>query len=325
MIGNNAYCCPHEDCGMTILRPTNLGLTCPNGHVFEYLAGTKAPLFCSERSDTSPYSTVNAAELHDNSLHWLFETFGTDEDTFRKELISRIKLRPGMRILVTGVGTGNDLPHIAESMNLKGEVYAQDYSKQMLEVAVRRHERTFVNSGMSVYFSVSDAANLPFVNDYFDAAFHFGGLNLFPDIKVGISEMNRVVKPEGRVVMGDEGLAPWLDGTEYSKLLIKNNYLYQSSAPISLLPRFARNVAVSWILGNCFYVIEFTVADEPLQINLDAVHRGKRGGSIRTRYFGQLEGVDPELRDRVYAEAERRGVSRVEYIEALLRAGDKDN
>jgi len=50
------------------------------------------------------------------------------------------------------------------------------------------------------------------------------------------------------------------------------------------------------------------------------VHAGKRGGSLRTRYFGQLEGVDPELRDRIFEKAAQAGVSRVEFIESVLRA-----
>jgi hypothetical protein len=74
-------------------------------------------------------------------------------------------------------------------------------------------------------------------------------------------------------------------------------------------------------LSNCFYVIEFSVSDRPPPINIDVPHVGTRGGSIRTRYFGQLEGVDPDLRDRIYAQAERLGISRVEYIELLLRGG----
>lgn len=77
---------------------------------------------------------------------------------------------------------------------------------------------------------------------------------------------------------------------------------------------------LSWELSNCFYVIEFTVSERMPALNIDVPHVGTRGGSIRKRYFGQLEGVDPELRDRIYAEAERAGVSRVEYIESLFRS-----
>ena len=34
--------------------------------------------------------------------------------------------------------------------------------------------------------------------------------------------------------------------------------------------------------------------------NIDIEHVGHRGGSVRTRYFGELEGVNPELRKNIY-------------------------
>ncbi|EHP40429.1 type 11 methyltransferase [Cupriavidus basilensis OR16] len=224
-------------------------------------------------------------------------------------------------MLVTGAGAGNDLPYLARSLGGQGEIFAQDIAQQMLLAGVERHQADLAHSDLELHFSVSDATNLPFQDGYFDAAYHFGGINLFPDIRKGIAEMNRVVRPGGKVVIGDEGLAPWLSDTEFGKMLIRNNPLYACKVPLGLLPESAKSVRLSWELSNCFYVIEFSVADQPLHINIDVPHLGMRGGSIRTRYFGQLEGVDPTLRDHIYAEAERLGLSRVECIESLLRRG----
>jgi SAM-dependent methyltransferase len=279
------------------------------------------PLFACEAEDANDYTLEDATTIHDNSLRWVFDTFGTDEPTLRKSLVSRLHLSKGETILVTGAGTGNDLPFLVESLEGAGIIYAQDISKQMLMAGVDRYGSRKNALGVEIYFSVSDATNLPFGDNAFDAAYHFGGLNLFPDIRKGISEMNRVVKPRGRIVISDEGAAPWLKPTELGKMLIKNNPLYAYDAPLSLLPDTARSVNLSWELGNCFYVIEFTVSDTPPHINIDIPHIGKRGGSIRSRYLGQLEGIDPSLRDRVYAEAEKQGISRVEYLESLLRKG----
>lgn len=57
-------------------------------------------------------------------------------------------------------------------------------------------------------FSVGNASYLPFPDGFFDAAYHFGGLNLFTDKKRALAEMTRVVKRGGKVVAADEGLAP---------------------------------------------------------------------------------------------------------------------
>ncbi len=317
------YCCPEVDCNHVRLFEHSDGLHCPNGHFFPYVQGMNVPIFACAAEDTNEYSLEDAAKIHDNALRWVFDTFGTDEPSLRKSLVSRLHLSKGKTILVTGAGAGNDLPFLAQSLEGAGIIYAQDISKQMLMAGVNRFGAQLSALGIEVFFSASDATNLPFADNSFDAAYHFGGLNLFTDIRKGISEMDRVVKPGGRIVIGDEGVAPWLKQTEFGKMLIANNPLYRYDAPLSLLPETAKSVNLSWELGNCFYVIEFTTSDSPHRINMDIPHIGRRGGSIRTRYFGQLEGIDPFLRDRIYSDAEKLGISRVEYLERLLRNGCK--
>lgn len=313
------YCCNETGCNRAPLVPGDDGLHCPNKHFFPYVEGSKVPVFAYQQDEVNEYTIEDAAAIHDNSLRWVFNTFGSDEQTLRRSLIARLRLSKGATILVTGAGAGNDLPYFAESLKGGGVIYAQDIAKQMLMAGVHRHEAQVNALGVTIHFSASDATNLPFGDDVFDAAYHFGGINLFPDVRKGISEMDRVVKPGGRIVICDEGAAPWLRHTELGKMLIKNNPLYAFDVPLALLPATAREVNLSWEVGNCFYVIDYTVSDRQLDINIDAPHIGKRGGTIRTRYSGQLEGVDPALRDRVYAEAENLGLSRVEYIERLLK------
>lgn len=319
MINYSPYFCTALDCHEH-LSATEGGLTCPHGHFFPYAPGTRIPIFASEPEGVNEYSQKNAAEIHDNALRWVFSTFAADEAALRERLIARLSLKPGMRVLVTGAGAGNDLPDLVRNIDSKGEIFAQDIAKEMLLAGAARHETALSGGGIKMHFSVSDATNLPFDNDFFDAAYHFGGINLFPDVAKGISEMNRVVKPGGTVVIGDEGLAPWLVNTELGRMLVNNNRLYGFNPPLSCIPETARAVELSWELSNCFYVIKFEVANSPLPINIDVPHIGKRGGTIRTRYYGQLEGVDPALRDQIYAEAEKRGESRVEFIESALRA-----
>jgi ubiquinone/menaquinone biosynthesis C-methylase UbiE len=282
--------------------------------------GTDVPVFASEPEGANEYSRENAAEVHDNALRWVFNTFQTTEDDLRERLVARIGLKKGQRMLITGAGAGNDLPYLVRALGGDGDIYVQDIAKEMLLAGVSRYEAELAASGVRLHFSVSDATNLPFADGFFNAAYHFGGINLFPDIATGIAEMNRVVKPGGNIVIGDEGLAPWLVKTELGRMLVNNNNLYACGAPLEALPVTARSVKVSWELSNCFYVIEFQASTEPLPVNIDIPHLGKRGGTIRSRYFGRLEGVDPNLRDQIYEEAERRGISRVAFLESALRA-----
>ena len=320
MTTHSTYCCTESSCARAPLKQGPDGLECPNGHFFAFAAGTDVPVFDCEREDANEYSRENAAEVHDNALRWVFATFQSEEEVLRDRLISRIGLKKGSCVLVTGAGACNDLPYLVRELSGKGDIYAQDIAKEMLLAGVSRYTKELGGSGVGLHFSLSDATNLPFADGFFDAAYHFGGINLFPDIAKGIAEMNRVVKPGGNIVIGDEGLAPWLTDTDLGRMLINNNSLYAYGAPLSALPMSARSVKLTWELSNCFYVIEFQASQESLPIDIDVPHLGKRGGTIRSRYFGQLEGVDPALRDRIYQEAELRGMSRVAFLESALRA-----
>ncbi len=52
-----------------------------------------------------------------------------------------------------------------------------------------------------------------------------------------------------------------------------------------------------WIIGGAFYVIEYEVAVGEPTANFDIEIPGPRGGTPRTRYYGQLEGVTAEAKD----------------------------
>lgn len=317
---SSPYRCTDPACAGVALSARPDGLACTNGHFFAFVPGTQVPVFASEPEGANEYSQENAAEFHDNALRWVFKTFNADEEGLRERLIARIDLKPGQRVLITGAGAGNDIPYLVRALHGEGEIYAQDIAKEMLLAGVQRHGQAAYGAGVCMHFSVSDATHLPFVDASFDAAYHFGGINLFPDIPAGIAEMNRVVRPGGKIVIGDEGLAPWLVDTELGRMLVNNNVLYACQAPLAAIPATARAVKLSWELCNCFYVIEFQASTEPLPVDIDVPHVGRRGGSIRTRYQGRLEGVEPALRDRAYAQAEELGMSRVAFLESALRA-----
>jgi hypothetical protein len=130
--------------------------------------------------------------------------------------------------------------------------------------------------------------------------------------------MVRVVKDGGRVVFGDEGVAPWLRETPYGKMVICNNPFWGANPPIELLPFEAVNVSLEWVLENCFYIIEFDKSLRGPSIDPDVRHLGRRGGSMRSRYYGQLEGVDLKLKDSIIEAAKNDGVSVVDWLEAAL-------
>jgi hypothetical protein len=101
-------------------------------------------------------------------------------------------------------------------------------------------------------------------------------------------------------------------------MVVTNNRLWAHTAPIDLLPATAAEVSVTWVLGNCFWLIDFTVTDALPLIDALVPHKGWRGGSMWTRHMGQLEGVRPETRAKVIDAAAAAGVSVHSWLEAIL-------
>jgi SAM-dependent methyltransferase len=198
----------------------------------------------------------------------------------------------------------------------------QDLSPGMVSVCVRIMS-DLASTGTfscSLDYSVSNATALPFPDDYFDAVFHFGGFNQFGDLKKGAAELTRVAKPGGRIVIGDEAVAPWLKGTEFEAIVTTNNALFNAEVPLAALPENAREVVVRWIIGNCFYVIGFRKGDGLPPLNLDLPHKGWRGGTMRSRYFGVLEGVTVEAKALAKQAAQKAGVSVHEWLDQLVKS-----
>lgn len=266
----------------------------------------------SDRENLQAYNSPNSVEVYRNFLNWLFETFDVRESDFRAQLLSHLKLAPGMRVLITGCGLGEDIPMVAARLGSTGEVHAQDLSKAMVLEAASKNDRS------NILFTISNANHLPYATGYFDAVFHFGGINLFGDVRHAISELDRVCRQGGRVVFGDEGIAKHLCDTEYYEVAVRNIPLWASETPIDLLPHGALDVQLNYVLGNCFYLISFVSGKTFPYMNLDVPHQGTRGGTARTRYFGQLEGVLPETRARLYAKAKALGISAHDLLEQIL-------
>ena len=223
------------------------------------------------------------AENYDVGLEWLFSSFYENEDEVRSAMLELLDLRSDSRVLEVGCGTGKDSLHITARLEQDGELYAQDISSGMIQIAKRR----LAGSKPRVEYFLGNAAYLPFDDGYFDSVFHFGGLNTFGEIEKSLAEMTRVVRVGGKVVVGDEGVAPWLRDKEFGRILINANRLYEHTPPLDKLPENARGVQIRWILGNAFYVIDYRVGTGTPKVDLDLPIPGK-GDSLRSRYEQRL-------------------------------------
>jgi SAM-dependent methyltransferase len=152
-----------------------------------------------------------------------------------------------------------------------------------------------------------------------DATYHFGGLNVFSDIGRALSEMARVTRVGGRVVVSDENMPIWLRGTEFGQIMMNSNPLLKYDVPLQHIPVCARDVKVEWILGGVFYLIHFTVGEGAPTANMDFEIPTRRGGTHRTRFEGQLEGVTPEAKQLAQQARDRTGKSMFRWLDDVVR------
>jgi ubiquinone/menaquinone biosynthesis C-methylase UbiE len=285
-----------------------------------------AELSAIEAKTKAEYDRV-ADEIYDRAVDWQFKAFHEDEDKVRETMVDLLQVQEGMRVLEVGCGTGRDSFRLARRLG-RGELHMQDLSPAM--VGVCRHKMAGFQKDLgftcTLEYSASNASWLPYPDGYFDALFHFGGFNHFADLKIAAAELTRVVRKGGRVLFGDEAVAPWLKGTEFDGIVSTNNPLFKENIPLAVLPVSARDVTVRWLIANCFYVIAYTRGEDgPPPLDLDLPHTGVRGGSMRSRYFGVMEGVTPDTKERVRQAAAKAGTSIHDWLEGHIRAAaDKE-
>ncbi|MCA9074845.1 MAG: methyltransferase domain-containing protein [Planctomycetaceae bacterium] len=116
----------------------------------------------------------------------------------RQLAISRLRLQAGHRLLIVGIGTGADLPHLPPGV----EVVGIDLSPAMLKVAARK----LLECDSSVQLVIADAARLPFPSKCFDAVLLSLILSVVPDASACLEEVTRVANPDCRIVVLDKFL-----------------------------------------------------------------------------------------------------------------------
>jgi demethylmenaquinone methyltransferase/2-methoxy-6-polyprenyl-1,4-benzoquinol methylase len=109
---------------------------------------------------------------------------------WRSRAADLARVGPGSRALDVATGTGD----LAVELASRGaEVVGMDFSESMLELARRK--------APALAFEPGDAQALAYADASFDAATVGFGARNFGDLRLGLSEMARVVRPGGRVVV----------------------------------------------------------------------------------------------------------------------------
>ena len=180
---------------------------------------------------------------------------GESATTERRKAIRRLNLQPGQRLLEVSVGTGTNLPLIAEQVGPNGRLVGVDISAAML----RRCRQKLRRQGLSADLTEGEAAHLPFTDQAFDAVLHHGGIAEFGDRRAAIEEMARVARHGAKVVICDLGVPSDRQLSLVNRLLLKAQPGYAKPPPTDLLPPAASDVNLSWFHGGAWYMIEFVI------------------------------------------------------------------
>lgn len=121
-------------------------------------------------------------------------TFGAVTQRGRRRAVSYINGKGGA-VLEVGVGTGMALPYYAPGV----EVTGVDYSEEMLEKARGKVKRLALSQVKSL--RQMDARDLCFSDSCFDSVVGMHIMSVVPDPEKVLSEMARVCKPGGTVLI----------------------------------------------------------------------------------------------------------------------------
>jgi SAM-dependent methyltransferase len=114
---------------------------------------------------------------------------------FIEEFVDRLDATPECRTLEVGAGSGIMTECLARRVK---SLLATDFAPKMLEVLRERMEEAGIQN---VEVEEMDGQNLSVEDDSFDRAASSFALMLFPDRAKGFSELRRVLRPGGRVMV----------------------------------------------------------------------------------------------------------------------------
>jgi SAM-dependent methyltransferase len=153
----------------------------------------------SARDFTASPGLLGDTAARDYSLKLrLFNSFAEPE---LRQLIAGLRLKPGMRVLDAGCGTGEALNWLLDEVKPSGTVAGIDLSAAHVEAALARGAR-------EVEVLQGDLLNAPFAPASFDLIWCVNTVNHLREPLQGVNRMARLLRPGGRIALGQSSLLP---------------------------------------------------------------------------------------------------------------------
>ena len=120
---------------------------------------------------------------------------------FKRQINEQMCIQPGQKVLDVGCGPGTDTIPLAQCVGSSGQIIGIDYDAEMIIEAEKRALKAKVSAW--VIHKHADAIALPFESDYFDACRCERLFQHLEDPVKALSEMARVTKSGGWIVVFD--------------------------------------------------------------------------------------------------------------------------
>ncbi len=148
---------------------------------------------------------ANADGLRTRML--LHQKYSTNKQPYGEWISEHYRIQPGMKVLELGCGTGSMWAEPSRWLPGDASLLLTDFSEGMLETARRN-----VPAQPNISFAQVDIQRIPYEDDSFDLVIANAMLYHVPDLDKAISEVARVLKPEGRFICsttGENGMRRW--------------------------------------------------------------------------------------------------------------------
>lgn len=114
-------------------------------------------------------------------------------------VLALLSVQPTDHVLEVGFGPGDGI-QLASTAASDGFVAGVDYSRPMVEMARDRNSSRIQEERVELRYG--SATDIPYENGTFDTAFSINSMQVWPDARAGLTEIQRVLKPGGRVALG---------------------------------------------------------------------------------------------------------------------------
>src|SRR5262249_36683759 len=202
-------------------------------------------------------------------------------------MIQLAQLKTSDCILDVGTGTGLVALRAAKLLS-EGRVIGIDHSQRMIEQARNKARR--LGLGEVVTFTLSDAEHLEFSDRSFDVVLSLYALFHFPDPFRAVTEIYRVLRPGGHVVVG-VGSGPSLlsrDGTRQITRRV-GDFVLAARGRLLTAPQFLHRLMVEHGLN-----LNETQGPRTSQRGIKRMLRQVGFKHVRQDWYGAREELDPE-------------------------------